>query len=56
MDNELFPYSPITERPPVRWPGGARVAFYLGLNIEHYRGDKPSTSISGGRQASLRIR
>jgi allantoinase len=48
VDNELFPYSPITERPPVRWPGGARVAFYLGLNIEHYQVDKPSTSIFGG--------
>ena len=48
MDNELFPYSPIPERPPVVWPGGARVAFYLGLNIEHYQVDKPSTSIFGG--------
>jgi allantoinase len=48
VDNELFPYSPITERPPVRWPGGARVAFYLGLNIEHYQVDRPSTSIFGG--------
>jgi len=48
MDNELFPYSPITERPPIHWPGGARVAFYLGLNIEHYQIDKPSTSIFAG--------
>ncbi|WP_129843648.1 polysaccharide deacetylase family protein [Streptomyces sp. RFCAC02] len=45
MDNTLFDYSPITERPPLRWPGGARVAFYTGLNIEHYRVDRPSTSI-----------
>ncbi len=29
-DNELFDYSPIVDRPPLRWPGGARVAFYLG--------------------------
>ena len=35
VDNELFDYSPITGRPPIRWPGGARVAFYIGLNIEH---------------------
>jgi allantoinase len=35
VDNELFDYSPITERPPIRWPGGARVAFYIGLSIEH---------------------
>jgi len=48
MDNQLFSYSPITERPPITWPGGARVAFYVGLNIEHYRIDAPSTSIFGG--------
>jgi allantoinase len=48
MDNQLFTYSPIVDRPPIRWPNGARVAFYLGLNIEHYQVDKPSTSIFGG--------
>ena len=48
MDNELFPYIPITERPSITWPGGARVAFYVGLNIEHYQVDRPSTSIFGG--------
>lgn len=48
MDNQLFGYSPITERPPVHWPGGARVAFYVGLNVEHYRIDRPSTSIFAG--------
>ncbi|MEU6186507.1 polysaccharide deacetylase family protein [Nocardia sp. NPDC047038] len=48
MDNELFEYSPIVDRPPLRWPGGARVAFYVGLNVEHYRVDRPSTSIFPG--------
>lgn len=48
MDNQLFGYSPITERPPIHWPGGARVAFYVGLNVEHYRIDRPSTSIFAG--------
>lgn len=48
MHNELYSYRPITERPPIRWPGGARVAFYLGLNVEHYLVDRPSTSIFGG--------
>lgn len=51
MDNRLFAYSPITERAPLSWPGGARVAFYLGLNIEHYQLDRPSTSIFGGTAA-----
>jgi len=48
MDNELYGYSPIVERPPLRWPDGARLALYVGLNIEHYEVDKPSTSIFGG--------
>jgi allantoinase len=48
MDNQLYDYSPITKRPKLSWPNGARVAFYIGLNIEHYQVDKPSTSIFGG--------
>lgn len=48
MDNTLYDYSPIVERPPLRWPNGARVAFYIGLNIEHFEVDKPSTSIWNG--------
>jgi peptidoglycan/xylan/chitin deacetylase (PgdA/CDA1 family) len=46
VEQSLYPYWPISERPRLEWPGGARVAFYLGVNIEHYRLDKPSTSIS----------
>lgn len=45
---ELFDYSPITERPPLTWPGGARVAVYIGLNVEHFLIDRPSTSIWPG--------
>ncbi|MEU7484029.1 polysaccharide deacetylase family protein [Streptomyces sp. NPDC042319] len=48
MDNQLYDYSPIVEREPTHWPGGARVAFYVGLNIEHYQVDRPSTSIFAG--------
>ncbi|MEU6117227.1 polysaccharide deacetylase family protein [Streptomyces sp. NPDC047117] len=48
MDNQLYDYSPIVEREPIHWPGGARVAFYVGLNIEHYQVDRPSTSIFAG--------
>lgn len=48
MDNELYEYSPLPARPPLQWPGGARAAFYVGSNVEHYEGDKPSTSIFGG--------
>jgi peptidoglycan/xylan/chitin deacetylase (PgdA/CDA1 family) len=41
----LFDYSPITERPRLTWPDGKRVAFYVGLNIEHFLPGEPSTSI-----------
>lgn len=47
-ENRLYDYSPITERPSVKWPDGARVAVYVGLNIEHFHVDKPSTSIWDG--------
>jgi polysaccharide deacetylase len=48
MDNDLFDYTPIVEREPIHWPGGARVAFYVGLNIEHFHVDSPSTSLWEG--------
>jgi allantoinase len=48
MDNQLYEYSPIVERPELKWPNNARVAFYVGLNIEHYEVDRPSTSIFAG--------
>lgn len=48
MDNQLYKYSPIVDRPALEWPEGKRIAFYLGLNLEHYQVDKPSTSIFGG--------
>jgi peptidoglycan/xylan/chitin deacetylase (PgdA/CDA1 family) len=48
MHNSLYNYSPIVDRPKITWPGGARVAFYIGLNVEHFEIDKPSTSIWNG--------
>ncbi|MFZ4286213.1 polysaccharide deacetylase family protein [Variovorax sp. HJSM1_2] len=35
----LFPYSAITDkaqRPDYHWPGGARLAVYIGFNLEHF--------------------
>lgn len=48
MENTLYGYSPIADRPRIRWPNDARIAFYVGLNIEHFHLDKPSTSIWEG--------
>ena len=44
MDNELYSYSPIVERPPLTFPNGRRLAFYIGLNVEHFHVDVPSRS------------
>ena len=46
MNQQLYRYSAIVDRPPLRWPDGRSVAFYLGLNIEHFRLDLPATSTS----------
>jgi len=48
MENTIFDYSPITERPAIHWPGDAKVAVYVGLNVEHFLLDRPSTSIWPG--------
>ncbi|MCG7362664.1 polysaccharide deacetylase family protein [Roseomonas sp. ACRSG] len=31
-----YAYHPWPQRPEYRWPGGARLAVYLGLNLEHF--------------------
>jgi allantoinase len=36
----IYDYRPIIEREPIHWPGGARVAFYVGLNVEHFHIDR----------------
>lgn len=48
MENTLYNYSPIVDQPIISWPNGARVAFYIGLNVEHFELGKPSTSIWEG--------
>ena len=34
--HDRYPYSPITERPLYDWPGGKRLAVYVGLNLEWF--------------------
>jgi peptidoglycan/xylan/chitin deacetylase (PgdA/CDA1 family) len=34
--HDRFDYAPITRRVDHTWPGGRRLAVYLGLNIEHF--------------------
>lgn len=39
------PYSAIVDRAPLAWPGGARVAVWPMLAIEHFAWGKPGTAI-----------
>jgi peptidoglycan/xylan/chitin deacetylase (PgdA/CDA1 family) len=41
-----FDYSPIIDRPVLRWPDGARVAVWLIPNIEHFLFDRPATAMT----------
>ncbi|MCZ2497800.1 polysaccharide deacetylase family protein [Xylophilus sp. Kf1] len=34
--HDRFDYRPIHDRPVYRWPNGARLAVYLGFNLEHF--------------------
>ena len=36
MTIDRFDYLPRTDRPVIRWPGGARVAFWVVPNVGHY--------------------
>jgi allantoinase len=46
QQHDRFQYSAIVDRPPLRWPNGARVALWVIPNIEHFLFDRPSTSIT----------
>ncbi|MEM9304592.1 MAG: polysaccharide deacetylase, partial [Pseudomonadota bacterium] len=40
-DPGLYDYWPYEGRPKIRWPGGARLAFWVAPNIEFYELDPP---------------
>jgi len=43
--DHFYEYWPVIDRPDIEWPGGKRLAVYIGLNIEHYETGKPSVGI-----------
>ncbi len=45
MEPDRTPYSPITERPALKWPGGKRLALWVVPNIEHYEYLPPANPI-----------
>ena len=42
---DRFDYVPLTDRPVLKWPGGARVAFWIAPNVEHYEYLPPPSDI-----------
>jgi peptidoglycan/xylan/chitin deacetylase (PgdA/CDA1 family) len=48
VENERYPYWPLPDRPAIRWPDGARLAFWIIPNIEHFRFDKPTADVGPG--------
>jgi hypothetical protein len=40
-DQRWMPYSAIVDRPPLRWPNGARVALWICPNVLHYEFTPP---------------
>lgn len=45
MDHDHYAWSPITTRPPLRWPGGARVAFAVLVSLAHTEWSPPEGSV-----------
>jgi peptidoglycan/xylan/chitin deacetylase (PgdA/CDA1 family) len=43
--HDRVPYSPICDRVPIRWPGGARVAVWVVPNVEHYEFLPPPSDV-----------
>jgi allantoinase len=41
MDQEFYPWSPIINRPVLKWPGSARVALAVVVNLEHWDWQMP---------------
>jgi peptidoglycan/xylan/chitin deacetylase (PgdA/CDA1 family) len=45
MENTRYPYSAFPTRPKLEWPGGARVALLVVLNVEYFRFDRPASDL-----------
>jgi len=45
MPDLPFRYSALPGRPALEWPNGARVAFYVAVNVEHFEVGKPGLSL-----------
>jgi hypothetical protein len=41
MDQDIYPWSPIIARRPLKWPDDARVALAVIVNLEHWDWEVP---------------
>jgi len=48
-DHQHFDYAPLPERPPLAWPGGARIAFCVYLYLEYLELDPPKAAVRDPR-------
>ncbi|MBT4489800.1 MAG: polysaccharide deacetylase family protein [Rhodospirillaceae bacterium] len=49
MDHRLYPYSAITTRPELVWPGKNRLAVWIVLHLEQWELQPPATAIQDAR-------
>jgi peptidoglycan/xylan/chitin deacetylase (PgdA/CDA1 family) len=47
-DPNLYDYWPYLDRPPIVWPGGKTLAFWIAPNIEYYEFDPPKNTSRPG--------
>ena len=47
MEHPLFDYRPIVDSPQLELPDGARIAVWIGVNVEHYTFGQPALSLAG---------
>lgn len=48
-DHDHFPYAPLPQRQPLKWPEGARVAFCVYLYLEYLELDPPAGTVRDPR-------
>lgn len=49
MDHEIYPYAPTPRRPPLRWPNGARMAFWVLMHLEYWELAPPQDAVMDAR-------
>ncbi|MDB5727925.1 MAG: hypothetical protein JWQ00_1130 [Noviherbaspirillum sp.] len=48
MSEFMTTYEPVIDRPPLKWPNGARIAIHTVVNIEYFQPGIPATSVNPG--------